>query len=187
MELPMHDPRAYVCLDANYATGGRGACHLEAMSHWRGAAGLQLAGVWTPEPYDSHASPGQGRMVAIWQNYLATFNALGLCKFIIRGWVEPKQVCEWLRLALGWEISPSELLETGERLFNLKRLINVRLGVTAQDDTLPRRLLELPRDSGGAAGVLPDQELQMKEYYAERGWDTRGVPSPERLKALGLA
>jgi len=187
MELPMHDPRAYVSMAANYATGNRGACHLEGMCHWRGAAGFQIEGVWTPEPYDSHASLGQGRMAATWQNYLATFNALGLCKFVIRGPVDPGQVCEWMKLALGWEVSPAELLRIGERIFNLKRLINMRLGVTGQDDTLPRRLLTLPRKTGGAAGVLPDQHLQLREYYAERGWDENGVPSPERLKSLGLA
>ena len=187
LELPMHDPRAYVCMAANYATGSRGACHLEAMCHWRGAAGLQLEGVWTPEPYDSHANPGQGKMAAIWQNYLAVFNPLGLCKFVIRGPVDPKQVCEWLAMTLGWEVTPAELLRIGERNFNLKRLINMRLGVTGQDDTLPRRILELPRKTGGAAGVLPDQELQMGEYYAERGWDKNGVPKPDRLKSLGLA
>jgi len=187
MELPMHDPRAYVCMAANYATANRGACHLEGMCHWRGASGLRLEGVWTPEPYDSHASPGQGKMAAIWQNYLALFNPLGLCKFVIRGPVDPQQVCDWMRMALGWEISPAELLQAGERIFNLKRLINMRLGVSAQDDTLPGRLLTLPRKTGGAAGILPDQEMQLREYYAERGWNSNGVPMPERLRLLGLA
>jgi aldehyde:ferredoxin oxidoreductase len=187
LELPMHDPRAYISMGANYATANRGACHLEAMCHWRGAGGLQLEDVWSPEPYDPHTSAGQGKMAAIWQNYLATFNPLGLCKFSIRGKVEPKDVCQWLNLALGWEITPAELLRIGERLFNLKRLINVRLGITARDDTLPVRILTVARDSGGAAGVLPDQPLLLREYYEERGWDANGVPTLERLKALGLA
>lgn len=187
LELPMHDPRAYISMGANYATANRGACHLEAMCHWRGAAGLQLQDVWSPEPYDPHTSAQQGKMAAIWQNYLATFNPLGLCKFSIRGPVEPKDVCAWLDMALGWEITPDELLRIGERLFNLKRLINVRLGVTARDDALPMRVLTVARDGGGAAGVLPDQSLLLAEYYQERGWDENGVPTPERLKALGLA
>jgi aldehyde:ferredoxin oxidoreductase len=171
---------------ANYATANRGACHLEGMTHWRGAAGLQLEGLWTPEPFDPHASAGKGRMAAIWQNYAAVFNPLGLCKFIIKGGVSPAVVSQWIRLALGWEQTKDDLLKTGERIFNLKRLINVRLGVTAQDDTLPRRLLEVARDRGGAEGVLPDQDLLLKEYYDARGWDEGGVPTPERLKSLNL-
>lgn len=187
LELPMHDPRAYVCMAANYATANRGACHLEAMAHWRGAAGLRLDGVWTPEPYDAHNSEEQGKMAAVWQNYLALFNPLGLCKFVIRGHVGPDDLSEWIRLTARWEISPAELMRIGERIFNLKRLINTRLGVVGRDDTLPRRLLERPRSTGGAAGVLPDQDLLLREYYAERGWDSYGVPTPERLALLGLA
>jgi aldehyde:ferredoxin oxidoreductase len=186
MELPMHDPRAFVSVAANYATANRGACHLEGMTHWRGAGGLKVEGLWWPEPFDPHSSEGKGKMAVVWQNYMATFNPLGLCKFIIRGGTSPKDVCEWLRLALGWEIAPPELLRIGERLFNLKRLINARFGATGRDDSLPVRIRTWARDGGGAAGVLPDQELLLKEYYQERGWDEEGSPTPERLKSLGL-
>ncbi len=186
LELPMHDPRAFVSMAANYATANRGACHLEGMSHWRGAGGLQIKGLWVPEPFDPHSSLHKGKMAAAWQNYMAVFNPLGLCKFIVKGGIGPEDVNLWLRLALGWEQSADDLLKAGERIFNLKRLIDVRLGVTAKDDTLPKRLLEVARDSGGAEGVLPDQNLLLKEYYQERGWDRGGVPTRERLKSLGL-
>lgn len=82
--------------------------------------------------------------------------------------------------------TPEDLLTTRERLFNLKRLINLRLGVTAADDTLPPRLRQEPRPSGSAAGVLPDLEPMLAEYYALRGWDRTGVPTGERLDAPGL-
>ena len=79
-----------------------------------------------------------------------------------------------------------DLLKTGERLFNLKRLINLRLGVTRADDTLPQRFLTEPRPSGSAAGVLPDLDPMLDGYYQARGWTPDGVPSPERLTALDL-
>ncbi len=186
LEVPMHDPRAFTSMAANYATANRGACHLEGMSHWRGAAGLHIEGLWEPEPFDPHDSLHKGKMAVHWQNYMAVFNPLGLCKFIVKGGVGPEVVSLWIRLALGWGPTGDDLLKVGERIFNLKRLINVRLGVTAKDDTLPKRLLEVARDSGGAEGVLPDQNLLLQEYYEERGWDEGGVPTPERLKALGL-
>lgn len=74
----------------------------------------------------------------------------------------------------------------GERLFQLKRLINLRLGLTAADDTLPARLLSEPRPSGFAGGVLPDLDRMLPIYYELRGWDEQGAPRPERLQALGL-
>ena len=99
---------------------------------------------------------------------------------------EKLQVFDALTVATGWEWTMEELLATGERLFNLKRLINGRLGVTAGDDTLPTRLLHEPRPSGSAAGVLPDLDLMLAEYYALRGWGADGMPTAERLAALDL-
>ncbi|MGC8880479.1 MAG: aldehyde ferredoxin oxidoreductase family protein, partial [Anaerolineae bacterium] len=36
MEVPYHDPRAFVHMAVNYATAARGACHLESLSYWNG-------------------------------------------------------------------------------------------------------------------------------------------------------
>jgi aldehyde:ferredoxin oxidoreductase len=63
----------------------------------------------------------------------------------------------------------------------------MKLGVRGEGDTLPQRFLTEPRPSGAAAGVLPDLELMMAEYYRERGWTADGVPTEERLAALGLS
>jgi aldehyde:ferredoxin oxidoreductase len=185
LEFPYHDPRAFVSMAANYATAVRGACHLESLSYWMGY-GVRWEGWYAPEQHDDHDSAGKGRVAADFQNYVAAFNPLGLCKFIIKGKVGPQKVAELVNAALGWGWTADEVLATGERLFNLKRLIDLRLGITSADDTLPRRFLEEPRPSGGAAGVLPDLAGMLQEYYAVRGWTAQGVPSVERLTALGL-
>jgi len=95
-------------------------------------------------------------------------------------------VVEWLNLAMGWDWDSDDLVRAGERLFNLKRMINLRLGVTRADDTLPQRLLTHARPSGSAAGVLPDLEFMMEEYYQLRGWTAEGAPTEEKLRELGL-
>ena len=74
----------------------------------------------------------------------------------------------------------------GDKLFQLKRLINLRLGITAADDVLPKRLVTEPRPSGHAEGILPDMQVMMPVYYGLRDWDENGVPRPERLEKLGL-
>ena len=86
----------------------------------------------------------------------------------------------------GWDWDAEDLLLAGERLFNLKRLINLRLCNSADDDTLPQRFLNEPRPSGGAEGVLPDLDLILEDYYHARNWTPAGVPTPERLAVLGL-
>ena len=74
----------------------------------------------------------------------------------------------------------------GERGWTLKRVINNRLGVTRENDRLPKTLLE-PLDDGGAAGYKIDLEPMLKEYYAIRDWDWQtGIPSREKLTSLGL-
>jgi aldehyde:ferredoxin oxidoreductase len=186
MEIPYHDPRAFVSMAANYATAARGACHLEAISYWLGY-GVRFEGWYSPSEWEDHDSPGKAQVAVDFQNYVGVFNPLGLCKFIAKGRVTPQQIADLLHYAMGWDWTASDLLRAGERIFNLKRLINLQLGVTRADDTLPTRLLAQPRPTGGAAGVLPDLELQLADYYRLRGWTPDGVPAPDRLAALALA
>ncbi|MGC9335084.1 MAG: aldehyde ferredoxin oxidoreductase family protein [Anaerolineae bacterium] len=185
MEIPYHDPRAFVSMAANYATAARGACHLESLSYWLGY-GVSWEGWYTPQGHDRHDSEGAGRVTVDFQNYFSVYNALGICKFIAKGQVGPADVARLVQAALGWDWSAEDVLKTGERLINLKRLINLELGVTHRDDTLPRRFLTEARPSGTSEGVLPDLALMLDEYYRARGWSPQGVPTQERLAALGL-
>jgi aldehyde:ferredoxin oxidoreductase len=182
--MAYHDPRAYTSMAVNYATANRGACHLESLSYWNDW-GLAKTELGFPEPLDPTDVAGQTRLAVAFQDFMALFNPLGLCKFIAKAEVGPSTFSRWMRLALGWEISPEEVMRTGERLFNLKRLINLRLGVTRADDTLPARFLREPRPSGKAAGRLPDLEVMLQEYDRLRGW-REGRPTEERIRALGL-
>ena len=115
------------------------------------------------------------------QNYMTTYNPLGLCKFIAKGSFTPAQTAELVNKALGWNWTGQDVLDAGARLFNFKRLINNRLGITAKDDVLPARLTTEPRPTGSAAGVLPDMELMLKDYYQLRKWDANGVPTKVAL------
>ncbi len=187
MELPYHDPRAFVDMAANYATAARGACHLESLAYWLGyGVRFDVYGWYNPQDYDAHDSAGKGQVTVDFQNYMAVYNPLGICKFIAKGKIGPQHVADLVNAATGWDWTAADLLHAGERLFNLKRLINLRLGVTRADDTLPQRLLTQPRPSGGAAGVLPNLDQMLVEYYRARGWIPEGAPSAERLEALGL-
>jgi aldehyde:ferredoxin oxidoreductase len=100
--------------------------------------------------------------------------------------VGPERLAQIVNSALGWDWTPEEVLTMGDRLFQLKRLINLRLGITGADDVLPARLVTEPRPSGHAAGVLPEMELMMPVYYELRDWDEDGVPRQQQLEKLGL-
>lgn len=190
LEVAYHDPRAFVSMAPGYATANRGACHMETISYWEGY-GVETPGLAFRPGADQWQArldhQDSGRMAVHYQDYQSAFNPLGLCKFITKGLAGPQIVANLVNAALGWEWTAEDVFRTGERIFNLKRLINARYGVSAADDVLPERLVTLPRPSGGAAGSLPDMPRLMAEYYAARGWDpATGAPSAERLAALGL-
>lgn len=185
MALPAHDPRAYNSVALGYATSNRGACHLQAFSH------IFERNVFFEEwgyekPLDRFAVKGKGELVARSQDLMALFDSLALCKFSIFGGVTPSRVTEWLNDVTGWDLEGKELSQCGERIFNLKRLYNVRLGVSRKDDRLPDRLLAHRRKEGGAAENLPPLHVMLSDYYEFRGWDEFGIPLPDKLESLGI-
>ena len=185
LEVPYHDPRGFVSMAANYATASRGACHLEAISYWRGV-GLEWPGWEEGEPQEwverKRFDSSIGAETAVsFQNYMTTYNPLGLCKFITKGSFTPAQTAELVNQAMGWNWTGEDVLDMGARLFNLKRRINNRLGIDRKDDVLPIRLTSEPRPSGTAAGVLPDMDVMLPEYYRLRKWDENGIPTDQAL------
>ncbi|MHC4829136.1 MAG: aldehyde ferredoxin oxidoreductase family protein [Planctomycetota bacterium] len=89
---------------------------------------------------------------------------------------------KWLTYITGSTFSTGHLQEIGARIFNLERMYNLREGVTAEQDTLPPRILHESTfkhlDSG-----FPLHKL-LPRYYKLRGWDKGGVPKAATLEKL---
>jgi len=186
LEMAFHDPRAHVSMAPNYATAVRGACHLDSLSYFIGR-GVPMPDLGYTEPFADHeSSPEMAKLCYLTQNYQAPYNPLGLCKFLFIGQIGPSRLAEWYTLATGVEMDMDGYMETGERILQLKRMYNNKVGIRRKDDTLPHRLLTLAQPDGGAAGVLPDLDLMLRELYRLRGWDEDGVPTPETIERFGL-
>ena len=69
---------------------------------------------------------------------------------------------------------------------NLVRVWNNRAGLTAGDDTLPKRMLHEPITSGPAKGEVNRLSEMLPEYYRERNWNEDGEPSKAKLAELGI-
>lgn len=184
LELPMHDPRALVSAGATYATGNRGASHNEAPAYYL-EEGMKIEGF--PEGVNAHTPDGKGAMTAKMQDLSALFDALGLCKFLLAGGISQPQLQRFVELTFGWEMSAEEMWRVGERIYAIKRIYNQLSGLDGRHDTLPARLLEEPRPTGDAAGVLPDLPTMLRDLYVARGWDADGRVGLETARALGLA
>ena len=174
LEYPYHDPRAFIDMAANYATGNRGSCHLESFSYPLGY-GTTIEELDYDKEMDPYSHDGKAEIAATMQNLMSIYNCLGLCKFLLRANMGPRVLNTWVNLATGWQNSMEELMSTGERIFNLKRSYNVKLGISRKDDVLPGRFLK-PLKEGAAAGSSPDMERLLDEYYKIRGWTEDGIP-----------
>jgi len=181
LEVPMHDPRAMTGMAIVYASSPRGACHNQSEYFMVEVGGSidELGIPMTERLVDS----GKAHHVARHQDWQTTLNCLVSCLF---GAIKPSGMAALLSAATGMDYSLEDMLKTGERVWNLKRAYNNRLGVTRANDKLPKLLLE-PLPAGGQEGHVPDMDVLMGEYYAARRWDPEtGRPTVGRLKELGL-
>jgi aldehyde:ferredoxin oxidoreductase len=183
LELPMHSPRAYHGLGIGYATAPRGACHNAANVY------LEMGGVLYPElglqdAWPEQSSAGKAFLSARGQDYACVQNAACFCMLSNLNYTVTELV-KALGAVTGVPYTVEEIIQTGERLWQLKHGINLLLGATAADDRLPARLLQ-PLDDGPTAGSAPDMVLMLREFYALRDLDAEGRPSRSRLERLGL-
>ncbi|GFN22682.1 aldehyde ferredoxin oxidoreductase family protein [Thermanaeromonas sp. C210] len=187
LEFPAHDPRAFNGVALAYATSNRGACHLQAFTHPFERV-VKMPELGYEEPHDRLAVEGKGEFVARLQNLMSMVDSLKICKFVFNGGVQVSHLTSWLNSITGWNISPQEFLETGERLFTLKRMFNVRYcGISRKDDTLPPRPLTCKRRGEGVTVNLPPLGRMLSDYYECRGWDEIGIPTREVLERLDIA
>ena len=85
------------------------------------------------------------------------------------------------------DMTDEEFLQAGERIFNQKRLINMRRGYGGKDDTLPPRVMQKLLDLSDDEQKVPDSlQDQLQEYYTLRGWDKEGIPTSQKLLELQL-
>ena len=183
-EVPAHDPRCYNAGAVGYATINRGACHLGFSHVFERVLTMPEIGIDQPPPRLD--VKGKGEVAAKTQNIMGLFDSLKVCKFTMFGGLKMTPILAWYNMVTGIPMTMDELLKTGERVFNLKRMYNVRCGISRKDDTLPARFLTLKHEGEGLTPSLPPLGEMLADYYKFRGWSEDGIPTPEKLKDLGL-
>jgi len=211
MELPRQEPRIAKAFGLGHMTSNRGADHLYALptvdiaSNWEAARALFPAEM-LPKLMDLADETYKADLVAYSENYSAVSDALGICKFATTETfaLMPEDVAAGLSALRGKPITAAELLRAGERIVNLERLYNARLGLTRAADRLPSRFTSEPlpihtfaRDEATGevtkseqpihVGLVHDPDAMLNRYYRLRGWDEQGLPTAGKLAELGLA
>ncbi len=185
LDMPAHDPRAFFSLALNYATGSAGG------HHERGNPQVASSGFLLPEAgvkavVDRFRMDDSEFVAAKYQDYGVLTNSLCHCKFMLFGGMTLTDLLNTLNSVTGWDWPMKDFLKTGERIFTLQRLVNVKYGITRKDDVLPKKIFE-PAKEGGRTGKIPAPfEPALDRYYTLRGWDTNGIPKKEKMEELGL-
>lgn len=136
----------------------------------------------------------EGKMVsAIWsENLVSLFNSLVTCMFCATGQyllvgIGPTIFADILNHITGWNTDYDELMTIGERVFNAQRLLNYRLkGWDRNQDRWSDERAYEPAKRGIWRGKTVPWETSLDEYYHLRGWSESGLPTREKLKALGI-
>lgn len=189
MEPAEQEPRGMKAWGLGWAVASRGADHLRAFplaeTTWTADEAKRVFG--TERVADRLAYDGKDRLVKWSEEVSAVADSAELCKFCLMAMTVPlEMVGRALWTVTGQEYPAEELLTVGERIVNLERMYNARLGLGRADDVLPRRFNE-PLAEGASAGETFELERMLDSYYRVRGWDVRtGNPTPEKLRELGL-
>ena len=177
-EIPAYDPRGIQGQGLQYATSNRGGCHVRGYLISPEILGL-------PEKLDRLEIKGKPEWVKIFQDLTAFIDSCGMCLFTSFA-LNLDDYAEMYSAITGKLYTGEQILELGDRIWNLERVWNLKAGIDPSQDKLPKRLMEDAIPAGPSKGHKSRLSEMLPLYYKERGWDEKGIPTPEKLKSLGI-
>ena len=211
MEMSAYDPRGSYAQGVEYATTNRGGCHVQGASMYLESVGPLTINPQNLKLKADIPVVQQNLACALNSMVLCIFTSYGMIPAMVHN-MNPNglplralsKVMEnlgpmfrmsmsmkgppifwwekWMTQITGAPMSSGHIQEYGGRIFNLERIYNLREGVGADQDTLPRRMLDEPTFPGMTSGHPLDQLLP--RYYKIRGWDKAGIPTQKILDKL---
>ncbi|MFX1310254.1 MAG: aldehyde ferredoxin oxidoreductase family protein [Promethearchaeota archaeon] len=183
LEMPMHDPRAFAGQALSYITSCVGGSHQKC--DWYS---VEITTASYPElrikiGKNRSIIKGREKGVIALQDLRAIDDSAVNCAFVN---LSLEHTVGHINASTGFNYNKKSILQVGERINNLKRLINCKLGIRREDDKLPR-ILKQELKSGKTVHVKLDLEENLKTYYQRRNWDWEtGKPTEEKLKELNI-
>ena len=134
-----------------------------------------------PNSYD-------GKEVAVrrCENTFAVGDAVGMCRFTTKLFNSPslpgyEEFADQVVNVTGIEMTKDDLDDIGLNIMGVERLINSRLGVTRNDDTLPKRWFEEAIGVGPYKGEKIERDKfdgMLSRFYAISNLTDEGLPAP---------
>lgn len=184
-----HEPRLMPSMGLGFMVNPHGADHCcnvhdPMFAFKQGLQSMNSLGFHDPVP-EEDIGPRKVSLFKIEHLRQVLFDCLAMCHLSSVGVNMPIMV-EIVNAVTGRPTGVMELLRIAERVMTVARLFNIREGFTDDDDRLPKRYFE-PKTSGPLSDRALNQdemERAKRYYYMLMGWDSRGVPLPERIEEL---
>ena len=140
LEAPMHDPRAFWAMALTYATGVRGACHVndDNLMAELGNVSFRAVGV---KDTKAQRREGKAAQTVAAQAYGMIAGSAVICLYAWWSMDGIEMVRDMINAVTGFGYSTDELMDLGNRIWYLKRGIDNLCGITKDDDRVPERLL----------------------------------------------
>ena len=171
----------------HYATESSGARHSNAHHLITfEIASIPIKELGFKKAIKREVTEGKAEVVKAVQDYMCVVGSYVVCGFSSMGKMILDHV-DVYNAVTGKDYTLEDILLIGERITNLRRALNLKLGATAADDALPKRFTAEPVDEGGSKGVVTKLDEMLPTYYAIRDWDPEsGKPNKAKLESLGL-
>ena len=172
--FPVYDPRGAKGMALTYATSPKGAHHMIATTF---GAELAFGNRFNVE--------GKGLIQRNHQFSMVIVDSIAICS-TMRGGFPIKDQALAYKLVTGLDVNEQTLNQAAERIINLERMYNVKLGFDRRNDTLPKRFLEESMPKGESKGQIVELNSLLDDYYNIMGWTLKGIPTEDKLKELNL-
>jgi aldehyde:ferredoxin oxidoreductase len=163
-----YDPRILQGMGLACATSDRGACHLRSTFYK-----AELAGMIPKDQVE-----GKAKLFLEFEDRFNIHDSLILCRFYRDIYWDWNYLSTIVELTTGLKLDEKGLRKVSSNIQNETRRFNLREGITAKDDTLPKRFFDEPLGKDEKTIRREDLQKMLQDYYALRGWSSEGIPKP---------
>jgi aldehyde:ferredoxin oxidoreductase len=187
--------RAFPSWMNNMAVASRGADHLKGIGLIEKFQRRDLSQAYFGrlEAADLSTPVLKGACTHVIENQVALINSYGVCIFHwmldVLGYAPESYYAEAYGAVTGIDKTKEERLRDGERVCNLEKAFNSRLGMRREHDIICERWMYEPCPEGPHKGKTASTMFGavLDEYYEWRGWDRQsGLQTRSKLEELGM-
>jgi aldehyde:ferredoxin oxidoreductase len=180
LDMICGDPRGIKAFGLTYAIASRGGDHLRAEPFFELTERYDEAEKrWgIREIADRLADKGKAVLVEHTERQALLTDCLTMCKNIGLSMdvMDFDFASQLLRAGTGLNFTSDKVDAALKGVINRDRKMNIDFGVTADQDTLPKRFTSEPLQEGASKGQVVPVKRMVEEYYKIKGWDEDGVP-----------